>query len=191
MPEIIFNTIKPDRTFYLRFDVDNGSCVGVSTIQKGNCIEISEELADDFNRGKELMSNYSVVFEEDSYVLMKKEHINTVNHLDYCKNLYRIFPNTTENCIRFVLDMDRKEWFITMDQPLRKQLKKTMTFENYMYEFFVVDQNDYNILYYSFKIDLLQLISAGHIKLKHNNNEVPALLCRKVFNYSLEVKNAV
>lgn len=190
MSKLIFNTIKPDVQFYLRFDSDSGACVGVSTLKKGNCIEIDSDLANDLNKGKEMMSSYTVVFENNRYVLKRKEQVQQYTNQNYCKNLFRVTPNKNDECIRFSLDMSKKEWTISMDQSLRKHLKKTMTFENWLYDFYVVDQNDFNNLYYSFKMDLLKLISDNFVKIKHTVDDIPALMCRKIFNYSIEIKNA-
>ena len=190
MPKLIFNTIKPKVTFYIRFDIATGVCNGISTVKKGNCIEVEEELAQKLSKGQLLMSNYKVIFDQNSYKLVEKSFATKDdNTQNYCKNLYRIIQNNEDGCIRFALDMSKKEWFVTMDQTLRKHLKKTMTFENWLYDFFVVDKDNFNNLYYMFKLDLLKLILDGHLRINHSTDQIPALLCRKIFNYSLEVKH--
>ena len=45
-PPLTFGNYKPDMKYYFRFDPDSGEVLEFSIEKKGNCVEISKELAD-------------------------------------------------------------------------------------------------------------------------------------------------
>ena len=99
--------------------------------------------------------------------------------------MYEIKSNTYDSCIRFNLNMIKKEWNISIDSDLKSSLKNSVDANN-EYEFFATNVSNTSIPAYSFKSKLQNLFD-GDITIPHTVDYVPKIFCRKVFNYAYEV----
>ena len=191
-PPLTFGNYKPEMKYYFRFDPDNGEVLEFSIEKKGNCVEISKELADKLYAGQTNFIFYKVILGKDGYKAVPKNAVENKIHTEIQQkdivntNLYEIKSNKKDSCIRFKLDMSKKEWCISIDEKLKKSLKDNVD-PNNEYEFFTTNSNNTSVPAYSFKIKLQNLFE-NNVTIPHPVDYVPKIFCRKVFNYALEIK---
>ena len=191
-PPLTFGNYKPEMKYYFRFDPDNGEVLEFSIEKKGNCVEISKELADKLYAGQTNFIFYKVILSKDGYKAVPKNAVENKTHTEIQQkdivntNLYEIKSNKKDSCIRFKLDMSKKEWCISIDEKLKKSLQDNVD-PNNEYEFFTTNSNNTSVPAYSFKIKLQNLFE-NNVTIPHPVDYVPKIFCRKVFNYALEIK---
>lgn len=193
-PELKFKIIPPSVTYYLKFDPTTGNIIGCSVEKKGNCLKIDEELGRQIKSGQKSFTNYKAVLIGNEYVVQPKNFVTSKPQTDIKideienKNLYRIKVNTKDSCVRFLLNLSKKTWTITIDDQLRKTLQNSLNLiEDNLHNFYAVDTDNPNLLECVLTLNINMLIKDGIIQQAHALDTVPALYCRKVYNYSLEV----
>ena len=190
-PPLKFGNYKPKMKYYFRFDPDSGEVLEFSIEKKGNCVEISKELADKLYAGQTNYIFYKVILDKDGYKAVPKNAVESktlteIQQKDIVNtNLYEIKPNTNDSCIRFNLNMTKKELNISIDSNLKASLQDSVDADN-EYEFFATNDSNTSIPAYSFKIKLQNLFD-NNITIPHTVDYVPKIFCRKVFNYAYEV----
>ena len=190
-PPLKFGTTPPKRNYYLMFKPDDGEVIGFGIEKKGDCVEISKDLADKIHNGETSYTMYKVILDKNGYKAVPKNAVESKTHTEIQQkdivntNLYEIKSNTNDSCIRFNLNMTKKELNISIDSKLKASLQNSVDTEN-EYEFFVTDDNNTSIPAYSFKIKLQNLFD-NNITIPHTVDYVPKIFCRKVFNYAYEV----
>tara|TARA_B100000575_G_C23109732_1_gene640902 strand:- start:406 stop:990 length:585 start_codon:yes stop_codon:yes gene_type:complete len=190
-PPLKFGNYKPEMKYYFKFDPDSGEVLEFSIEKKGNCVEISKELADKLYAGQTNYIFYKVILDKDGYKAVPKNAVESKTHTEIQQkdivntNLYEIKSNTNNSCIRFILNMTKKELNISIDSKLKASLQNSVDADN-EYEFFATDDDNTSIPAYSFKIKLQNLFD-NNIVIPHAVDYVPKIFCRKVFNYAYEV----
>lgn len=190
-PPLTFGNYKPEMKYYFRFDPDSGEVLEFSIEKKGNCVEISKELADKLYAGETNYIFYKVILSKDGYKAVPKDAVENKTHTEIQqkvvinKNLYEIKSNQNESCIRFYLNMSKKEWTVSIDENLKASLQDSVDADN-EYEFFATNDSNTSIPAYSFKIKLQNLFN-DNITIPHTVDYIPRIFCRKVFNYAYEV----
>jgi len=183
---------------YLKFDKFTGE---IQSCQAGYIVDglaITEELGIDFVTGKEIMSNYKVVFIDNSYKLIKKYVIqkdsynNTQsNSIIVNKNVYKITTaDNDNNCISIQLNKKEKNLTFSVSEQFKNSMKDYFT-ENSSKDhyFFATKKNDGSILDHTFVIDMKELLEKGIINVNYDPKYSIDLYCRKTFDYKYEVIN--
>jgi len=190
-PPLKFGIFQPERKYYLMFKPDTGTVTGYGVEKKGDCVEISKDLADKIHNGETSYTMYKVILHKDGYKAVPKNAVESKTHTEIQQknivntNLYEIKSNTNDSCIRFNLNMTKKQWNISIDNDLKASLQNSVDADN-EYEFFATDDSNTSIPAYTFKIKLQNLFD-NNITIQHTVDYVPKIFCRKVFNYAYEV----
>ena len=141
-PPLKFGTTPPKRNYYLMFKPDDGEVIGFGIEKKGDCVEISKDLADKIHNGETSYTMYKVILDKNGYKAVPKNAVESKTHTEIQQkdivntNLYEIKSNTNDSCIRFNLNMTKKELNISIDSKLKASLLNSVDTEN-EYEFFV------------------------------------------------------
>jgi lipoprotein-anchoring transpeptidase ErfK/SrfK len=183
---------------YLKFDKFTGeiqSCQG-GYIADG--LAINEELGIDFVTGKEVMSNYKVIFVDNAYKLIKKyviqkDSYNNTQSNDTVinKNIYKITTAVNDNnCILIRLNKKEKNLMFSVTEQFKDSMKDYFT-ENSSKDhyFFATKKNDGSILDNIFVIDMKELLEQGIINVSYDPKHSVDLYCRKTFDYKYEEIN--
>jgi lipoprotein-anchoring transpeptidase ErfK/SrfK len=183
---------------YLKFDKFTGeiqSCQG-GYIADG--LAINEELGIDFVTGKEVMSNYKVIFVDNVYKLIKKyviqkDSYNNTQSNDTVinKNIYKITTAVNDNnCISIRLNKKEKNLMFSVTEQFKDSMKDYFT-ENSSKDhyFFATKKNDGTILDNIFVIDMKELLEQGIINVSYDPEHSVDLYCRKTFDYKYEEIN--
>lgn len=193
-PPLTFDVIKPDVTHYIHFNPETGIPTGCSVEQKGHSVKISEELAIQIKKGYKNLLDYRVKLVNNEFVVETKNALQNVTHNQTHSNLienrtvYEIKKNNKDSCIRFVLDLKQKVWNVSIDTELKNSLKNTLKSLDTVYKFFTTSTDNSALLDYEFLIDIKELMSKETLTMPHQSDSIPRLFCRKVYNYSYEVR---
>ena len=81
-PPLKFGNYKPEMKYYFKFDPDSGEVLEFSIEKKGNCVEISKELADKLYAGQTNYIFYKVILDKDGYKAVPKNAVESKTHTD-------------------------------------------------------------------------------------------------------------
>lgn len=179
---------------FVQFDPATGRCLGCSTTQMPNSMEIELNLGEKFIMGMENMSNYEVHYDNSSYSLRKKgvlQHIdsnNTVSTTEIINpNVYKI-PDTHKNdsaiCITVNKTLNRIEFSAS------NRFKKTLQAfnpddQNRSHMFYCCKRNDATQILNIFEVDLKMLCDQDSVNYDWQQDYNIDFYCKKIFDYGV------
>ena len=161
--------------FYLYYN-DNGSIRSVSNSNQevGNVLEIDTQLFEDFSEGRKQIIDYKVIEDakENGEMHVVPTDINFVDQFEQTKG--RIPKNVpATNCIEFI--QENNYWRIK--NKLAKHKASMLNENEYVREYFVVDESNRFILVDKFTFNLQETLTKEVIIHGHGSNKNVRLMC--------------
>lgn len=147
---------------WIRYDPDNGKILSVTnekdTNLLGRYVEIDIFTAKELIEGTKNVDDYVVV--PDMHDLEKGKLINTKSEqIDYdiSKNIYEIPKVKSKGQANFTIIQTSNEWMIEISDYLKSVISSSDFYLQKVYNFYITDQNDPNVLIDKFTIKLSEL----------------------------------
>lgn len=161
--------------FYLFYN-DNGLILSVSNSnqEEGNALEIDTDLFEDFSEGRKKFIDYKVIEDakENGEMHVVPTDINFVDKFEQTKGqIPKNVPAT--NCIEFIQASD--SWRIK--NKLAKHKASMLNENEYVREYFVVDESNRFILVDKFTFNLQETLTKDIIIKGHGSNKNVRLMC--------------
>tara|TARA_B100001057_G_scaffold319047_1_gene319328 strand:+ start:573 stop:1103 length:531 start_codon:yes stop_codon:yes gene_type:complete len=161
--------------FYL-FYTDNGVILSVSNSdqEEGNILEIDTDLFEDFSEGRKQIIDYKVIEDakENGQMHVVPTNINFVDQYEQKKG--QVPKNVlATDCIEFI--QESNSWRIK--NKLAKHKASMLNQNEYVREYFVVDESNRFILVDKFTVNLQETLTNDVIIKGHSSDKNVRLMC--------------
>lgn len=148
---------------YIRYEPENGKILSISNVKDDTLIgrygTIDIFTAKDFIDGVKNENDYVVV--PDLHDPNKVKLINTQSEqIDYdiSKNIYQLPKTTVKSSSNFIIYQTPTGWRIEISDFLKSVISTSDFYTKKVYNFYITDQNDPNVLLDKFTIKLTDLL---------------------------------
>ena len=159
-------SLKFSNTRYVYFDKVTGDILSITDRQNSNievpCFEINSEDLSSLIPSGESTAQFKVVTDVNN----KFDIVPKIVTLNSKSSTLILIPQTDNPATITILnDIENKNWEIVLDEEEKQRLHNAVA--NYMKQVYVTSQENKNILYRVFNVDLNELIAKGSVTVPH------------------------
>lgn len=174
---------------WLRYDPDKGTILSIGPMkdesEKGDWSPIDYFTAIEFIELKKRMTDWIAVPDPLNPEVAKL--INTVEEqMDYdiSKSIYQIKKTTDDIDANFTVEQHKDRWLLRMKENLVNVLKDNDFYKEKVYNFYITNEDDPNILLDSFQVKMKDLIQ-GEVVVTDSDKSVCAKKDVSIYAYRL------